>query len=169
MPNRHTVPPPPFPSKVKKFAIGGSRAASAFRISCANIPPTTAETGENSCAAVVDNILGRCKISVVMQPNIWTYSMRSCGMVVRTCLFTSALVSRLLAIPCKWLACWISCGRFPWCDDWYSQMAVGRTPLITSVTPKQLTLTKDCEDDSRFQLFCLSFRQLRPLVKKSCL
>lgn len=30
---RHTVPPPVLPSKVKKFAMGGSRAARAFRIS----------------------------------------------------------------------------------------------------------------------------------------
>lgn len=51
---RITVPPPVLPSKTKKFAIGGSRAARALRISCANIPPTIAQTGENSWAAVVD-------------------------------------------------------------------------------------------------------------------
>lgn len=55
--NRHTVPEPVLPSKEKKFAIGGSRAANAFKISWANIPPTTAHTGENSCAAVVDIVL----------------------------------------------------------------------------------------------------------------
>ncbi len=54
---RHTVPPPVLPSKAKKFAIGDSRAASALRISCANIPPTTAQTGDSSCAAVVDSVL----------------------------------------------------------------------------------------------------------------
>jgi hypothetical protein len=48
-----TEPPPVFPSNVKKFAIGASRAARAFKISCAKIPPTTAQVGENSCAADV--------------------------------------------------------------------------------------------------------------------
>lgn len=54
----HTVAPPVFPSKVKKLAIGGSRAASVLRISWANIPPTMAHTGENSCAAVTATDLG---------------------------------------------------------------------------------------------------------------
>ena len=54
---RQTVPPPVFPSNMKKLAIGGSRPPSAFRMSCANIPPTIAHTGENSCLAVVDNDL----------------------------------------------------------------------------------------------------------------
>jgi hypothetical protein len=49
----HTDPPPVFPSNVKKLAIGASRAARAFKISCAKIPPTTAHVGENSCAADV--------------------------------------------------------------------------------------------------------------------
>lgn len=54
---RTTVPPPVLPSNVKKFAIGGSRAARAFNMSCASMPPTTAHTGESSCAAVVDSVL----------------------------------------------------------------------------------------------------------------
>lgn len=48
-----TVPLLMWPSNTKKFAIGASRAASDLRISCPSIPPTTAQTGENSCAAVV--------------------------------------------------------------------------------------------------------------------
>ena len=48
-----TVPPPRLPSKVKKLAMGGSRAARALRMSCARSPPTTAQTGDSSCAAVV--------------------------------------------------------------------------------------------------------------------
>ena len=52
-----TVPPPRLPSNVKKFAIGGSRAASALRMSCASSPPTTAQTGDISCAAVVARVL----------------------------------------------------------------------------------------------------------------
>ena len=52
-----TVPPPRLPSKVKKLAMGGSRAARALRMSCASRPPTTAQTGESSCAAVVATVL----------------------------------------------------------------------------------------------------------------
>jgi len=70
---RQTVPPPVLPSNTKKLAIGGSRPPSALRISCANIPPTIAHTGENSWLAVVDND-----------------SRSSLGALVRTCLFTSA-------------------------------------------------------------------------------
>jgi len=57
MSKRQTVPPPVFPSNTKKLAIGGSRPPSAFRMSCANIPPTIAHTGENSWPAVVDSDL----------------------------------------------------------------------------------------------------------------
>ena|ERR1700761_5899530 len=56
---RQTVPAPVLPSNVKKFAIGASRAASVFSISCASIPPTMAQTGENSVFAVSDRDL--CK------------------------------------------------------------------------------------------------------------
>lgn len=45
---RQTVPLPLVPSNTKKLAIGASRAASAFKISCPSIPPITAHTGENS-------------------------------------------------------------------------------------------------------------------------
>ena len=45
---RQTVPLPLVPSNTKKLAIGASRAVSAFRMSCASIPPTTAHTGANS-------------------------------------------------------------------------------------------------------------------------
>ena len=54
-----TVPPPRLPSKVKKFAMGDSRAASAFRMSCASMPPMTAHTGEISCTAVIAIVLHR--------------------------------------------------------------------------------------------------------------
>jgi hypothetical protein len=54
---RQTVPLPVVPSKAKKLAMGGSRAANALRMSCASIPPSTAQTGENSCRAVVDTVL----------------------------------------------------------------------------------------------------------------
>lgn len=39
--------------------MGDSRAARAFNISCANIPPTTAQTGDSSCGAVVDSVLAK--------------------------------------------------------------------------------------------------------------
>lgn len=52
-----TVPPPVFPSNVKKFASGASLAPNAFKISCANRPPTTAHTGENSAKVVVAIVL----------------------------------------------------------------------------------------------------------------
>ena len=50
---RTTFPAPVLPSNVKKLANGASRTPSAFKISCASIPPTTAQTGANSCVAVV--------------------------------------------------------------------------------------------------------------------
>lgn len=50
-------PPPVVPSKTNKLDIGVSRALSAFKMSCAKTPPTTAQTGENSCAAVVESSL----------------------------------------------------------------------------------------------------------------
>ena len=50
-------PLPVVPSNTNKLDIGVSRALSAFRMSCANTPPTTAQTGENSCAAVVESDL----------------------------------------------------------------------------------------------------------------
>jgi hypothetical protein len=50
---RTTHPAPVFPSNVKKLANGASRTPNAFKISCASIPPTTAQTGANSCVAVV--------------------------------------------------------------------------------------------------------------------
>ena len=50
----HTVPAPTLPSKVKKLAMGGSRPAKALRMSCARNPPMIAQTGENSCIAVVE-------------------------------------------------------------------------------------------------------------------
>lgn len=58
MDNLHTDAPPVFPSKVRKLAIGGSRAASVFRMSWASRPPTMAQTGENSCTAVIVTDLG---------------------------------------------------------------------------------------------------------------
>lgn len=53
-------PLPVVPSNTNKLDIGVSRALKAFKISCANTPPTTAQTGENSCAAVVESDLERC-------------------------------------------------------------------------------------------------------------
>lgn len=50
-------PLPVVPSNTNKLEIGDSRALNAFRMSCANAPPTTAQTGENSCAAVVESDL----------------------------------------------------------------------------------------------------------------
>ena len=50
-------PLPVVPSNTNRLEIGASRALSAFKTSCANIPPTTAQTGENSCAAVVESDL----------------------------------------------------------------------------------------------------------------
>jgi hypothetical protein len=52
-----TVPLQVGPSKKKKFAIGGSRAANAFSISWPSIPPITAQLGVHSLAAVVDKYL----------------------------------------------------------------------------------------------------------------
>jgi len=48
---RQTVPPPVFPSKAKKFAIGGSRPPRALRMSCPRKPPIIAQTGLNSWLA----------------------------------------------------------------------------------------------------------------------
>jgi len=50
-------PLPVVPSNTNKLDIGASRALSAFKMSCASTPPTTAQTGENSCAAVVESDL----------------------------------------------------------------------------------------------------------------
>lgn len=50
-------PLPVVPSNTNKLDIGASRALNAFKMSCANTPPTTAQTGENSCAAVVESDL----------------------------------------------------------------------------------------------------------------
>ena len=52
-------PLPVVPSNTNKLDTGASRALSAFKMSCANTPPTTAQTGENSCAAVVESDLER--------------------------------------------------------------------------------------------------------------
>ena len=61
---RQTAPPPVLPSNAKKFAMGGSRAARALRMSCASIPPTTAHTGESSYGAVVAIVLPIGPVSV---------------------------------------------------------------------------------------------------------
>ena len=53
-------PLPVVPSNTNKLDIGASRALNAFKMSCANVPPTTAQTGENSCAAVVESDLDKC-------------------------------------------------------------------------------------------------------------
>jgi len=50
---RTVVPLPVFPSKVNRLAIGGSRPPKALRMSCPSIPPTIAQTGENSWLAMV--------------------------------------------------------------------------------------------------------------------
>lgn len=50
-------PLPVVPSNTNKLDIGVSRALNAFKISCAKTPPTTAQTGENSCAAAVERDL----------------------------------------------------------------------------------------------------------------
>ena len=50
-------PLPVVPSNTNKLDIGVSRALSALRMSCAKTPPTTAQTGENSCPAVVESDL----------------------------------------------------------------------------------------------------------------
>lgn len=50
-------PLPVVPSNTNRFDIGASRALNAFKMSCANTPPTTAQIGENSCAAVVESDL----------------------------------------------------------------------------------------------------------------
>jgi hypothetical protein len=50
-------PLPVVPSNTNRLDIGVSRALNAFKMSCANTPPTTAHTGENSCAAVVESDL----------------------------------------------------------------------------------------------------------------
>ena len=53
-------PLPVVPSNTNKLDIGASRALNAFKMSCASAPPTTAQTGENSCAAVVESDLETC-------------------------------------------------------------------------------------------------------------
>lgn len=50
-------PLPVVPSNTNKLDIGVSRALNAFKMSCAKAPPTTAQTGENSCAAAVESNL----------------------------------------------------------------------------------------------------------------
>lgn len=50
-------PLPVVPSNTNKLDMGVSRALNAFKMSCAKTPPTTAQTGENSCAAVVESDL----------------------------------------------------------------------------------------------------------------
>ena len=50
-------PLPVVPSNTNKLDIGVSRALKAFKMSCAKTPPTTAQTGENSCPAVVESDL----------------------------------------------------------------------------------------------------------------
>jgi hypothetical protein len=50
-------PLPVVPSNTNKLEIGDSRALKAFKMSCANAPPTTAQTGENSWAAAVESDL----------------------------------------------------------------------------------------------------------------
>lgn len=82
----HTDPLPVFPSNVKKFAIGASRAARAFRMSCANIPPTTAHVGENSCAADVHIVLW----------NISYFKYKQAISVMRTQLNPAELMSELV-------------------------------------------------------------------------
>ena len=126
--SRQTVPPPVLPSKTKKFAIGGSRPPSAFKISCPSIPPTIAHTGENSWLAVVDRDLERKGPDLLLE---WftgarekrLYSRRSRGSVVRTCLFTSASEIRLFDMVSSSSVSLMSSGREPW-SDWNFQIAV---------------------------------------------
>lgn len=79
-------PLPVVPSNTNKFDIGVSRALNAFKMSCAKTPPTTAQTGENSCPAVVESDLeemtksggssqcprGRIERVGLTQSNPWT-------------------------------------------------------------------------------------------------
>jgi hypothetical protein len=52
-----TVPLHVWPSKKKKFAMGGSRAAKVFNMSCPSMPPITAQLGDHSCTAVLERSL----------------------------------------------------------------------------------------------------------------
>ena len=94
---RATVAPPIFPSKARKLAIGASRPPRDFNISWPSIPPTMAHTGENSWPAVVERELeGQCELGLTLISP--TYSDRSGGKVVRTCLLTAALAMNASAI-----------------------------------------------------------------------
>lgn len=62
-------PPPVVPSNTNRLDIGDSRALNAFKMSCAKTPPTTAQTGENSWAAVVESDLERI-VSVFLRDRI---------------------------------------------------------------------------------------------------
>lgn len=96
---RQTVPPPVVPSNTKKFTIGDSRAASALRMSCASMPPTTAQTGESSCAAVVARDLKKRQIQEYSSDEYtasthWTFSRGTLG---KACLLTSAFARTAFA------------------------------------------------------------------------
>ncbi len=119
---RQTVPPPVFPSKTKKFATGGSRPPRAFRISWPSTPPIIAQTGLNSCLAPFDNDLRR-KSGVSRVFSVTTeecYLMRSTGSSRKTCLLTSAVEIRVLAMERTSAAELVSLGS-SWCMTSYCQ------------------------------------------------
>jgi len=103
---RTTFPPPVLPSKVKKLARGASRTPNAFKMSCASIPPTTAQTGANSCIAVVTMV-----------------STSTRGIAGNASLLTSALAMREFAIASSSSAYIGSSGRCPCRMLWNSHKA----------------------------------------------
>lgn len=107
-----TVPEPTLPSKVKKLAMGGSRPAKALRMSCARNPPMMAQTGENSCIAVVERDLEKYE-RMIMAGMHKAYSKSSLGTLVMACLFTSASAKRELAVVSSSAVHAVSLGSSP--------------------------------------------------------
>jgi hypothetical protein len=114
-------PLPVVPSNTNKFEIGDSRALSAFKMSCANTPPTTAQTGENSCAAVVESDLEKHEggiVSVSFRDRTerrWTNAIKALDDPLSSDLFS---ILSLISVP--WMAssstaCSACDGRAPWC------------------------------------------------------
>jgi hypothetical protein len=121
-----TVPLHVCPSKKKKFAIGGSRAARAFNMSCPSIPPMTAQLGDHSCAAVCER---RLCVSCSLAGVIWecegekeAYESISIGIAVQTFCRTCAFLSRRLDMDSSSLRDASDEGGAP-CCVWYSQQA----------------------------------------------
>jgi hypothetical protein len=131
-------PLPVVPSNTNRFDIGASRALNAFKMSCANTPPTTAQIGENSCAAVVESDLesvprvGDRLSFATIKSRSRTNAINSLGNPLSSDLFVILSLISVAWIDSSSTACSGCDGNSPWCRTWNSHRAVFEHPKMGS-------------------------------------